>query len=159
MYLGSVSGVAGSRPAVRCRRVFSAGNDSLSIIGTGSTPLARLSGFGGYFTHNSCKIKPRIPVRRCRSILENLDRLAPGLPLRPVNFPKVEHLPLNNPPPGYPAVLHYVPVAVRFSVLLAICAAQKHDAQYHLLHNPEKRVGLHYILFRPPEHPPTLEIA
>jgi hypothetical protein len=66
--------------------------------------------------------KQRHRVRRGRSLLENLDRFAPSLSLRPVNFPKVEHLPLNNPTPGYPTVLHYVPVAVLFSVLLAIGA-------------------------------------
>jgi hypothetical protein len=31
-------------------------------------------------------------------------------------------------------------------------------AQYHLLHNPEKRVGLHYSPFRPPENLLPLEI-
>ena len=61
-------------------------------------------------------------LRRGGSILENLDRLAPGLTLRAVNLPKIEHLPLNNPPTRYPAVLHHVPVTVLFTILLAICA-------------------------------------
>jgi len=30
-------------------------------------------------------------------------------------------------------------------------------AEYHPLDNPEKRVGLHYLLFRPPAGTPALE--
>jgi hypothetical protein len=64
---------------------------------------------------------------RCSpSILENLDALTPSLPLRVVNFSQIEHLALNNLPPGYPPVLHDVPVTVLFSILLASCAAKKH---------------------------------
>jgi hypothetical protein len=31
-------------------------------------------------------------------------------------------------------------------------------AEYHLINNPEKRVGLHYIMFRPPAGTPLIEI-
>jgi hypothetical protein len=62
-------------------------------------------------------------LRGCPSILENLNCLTPRLPLRAVNFSEIEHLALNNPPPGYPSVLHYVPVTVLFSILLASCTA------------------------------------
>jgi hypothetical protein len=61
---------------------------------------------------------------RCSpSILENLDGPTPGFPLRVVNFSEIEHLALDNPPAGYPPVLHDVPVTVLFSILLASRAA------------------------------------
>jgi hypothetical protein len=62
-------------------------------------------------------------LRCCPSILENLDGLTPGPLLRVVNFSEIEHLALDNSSPGYPPVLHDVPVPVVFSILLATCAA------------------------------------
>jgi hypothetical protein len=59
----------------------------------------------------------------CPSILKHLDGLTPNLLLRIVNFSKIEHLSLDNPPAGYPPVLHNVPVTVFFSILLASRAA------------------------------------
>jgi hypothetical protein len=53
------------------------------------------------------------------AILEYLDRLALGFTLRTVNLPKIEHLPLNNMAPCYPAALHHVPVPVLFPVFLS----------------------------------------
>jgi len=64
--------------------------------------------------------KQRHGPRRCRSLLEYLDRLAPSLTLRTVNLPEIENLSLNNPSPRYPAVLDHGPVPVRFPVLLPI---------------------------------------
>ncbi len=72
--------------------------------------------------------KQRHRLCRRRPILENLDRLAPRLPLRTVNLAEVEHLALNDPSTSNPAVLHHVPVTVLFTIFLAIRATEEHGA-------------------------------
>jgi hypothetical protein len=65
-----------------------------------------------------------------------------------VYLSEVKYLPLDNPSPGYPAVLNYTPIAVLLAILFAIRATQEHDrCRIPPTRIPEKGVGLHYSLF------------
>ncbi len=43
-----------------------------------------------------------------------------------VDLSQIEHLALDAPAAGYPATLHYAPMAVLFAVLLPIGTTQEH---------------------------------
>src|SRR5208283_5918723 len=63
------------------------------------------------------------------SLVERLDRPAPGRPLAVVALAQIQHMPLHRSPARYPAVLHDAPVAVLLAVLPAKLVAQKHAAR------------------------------
>jgi len=65
-------------------------------------------------------------LRTGRAVFEDFNCPAPRLCLRIINFPEVEHVPLDHASAGYPAVFDYAPVPVFFPILLPIRATQEH---------------------------------
>jgi hypothetical protein len=51
----------------------------------------------------------------------------PGSLLPAVEFPQVENVSLENPPPGHSPVFDNAPVEVLLAVLVAFFATKKHD--------------------------------
>ena len=66
-------------------------------------------------------------ARPRRTVLENLDRLAPALALAVIDFAQIEHMALDDFPAGHALVFDDAPIVVRLAILEAFAGAQKHD--------------------------------
>jgi hypothetical protein len=81
-------------------------------------------------------------------LIEHADRLLPRPMLRIAQFTKVEHMAVDRTRTVDAARLHNRPRPMRFPILLADTALQKHAASIERRRRPVQRVGRHYKAFR-----------
>jgi hypothetical protein len=71
--------------------------------------------------------KQRRLLREGIVLTEKIDGLAPRGFLAAIEFPEVEHMPLEHPPVVEPAILDHTPVEVFFAIFATFGATQEHD--------------------------------
>jgi hypothetical protein len=82
-------------------------------------------------------------------LVEDFQRLSPGLLLAVVDLAEIEHLALGRAPAAGAAILHHAEIAVALAVLATFVVTQKYRRQLsQFCRRQFKRVGLHHTVRR-----------